>query len=338
MASGEAPPPLDTSSTAAAEIGAAKTSEEVVRSKESYMSRLGSKEKRCGDASTCMVCGVSSPALAARAPMLDSAAEIDAGQKCEAVLQPKYIEVLCKSSGNIQKFAPGTEAGFALHLINCKLPTGVPLPLYIEAAKEGEEPIWFSPKAILADCGQGWRLQTVIEEGQETATLTQQIPKPPLSALYIEVLCKSSGKIQKFAPGAEVRFALHLINSKLPAGVPQALYIEAAKEGEEPIYFVPEATLANCGEGWKLRTIIEEGHNMPSKMQPNPLIPKLPLTVVKEAQHKFLEKTAVGSSSNLNFQYLTKILIVFAFMFLLGGLLAFFLENLPWLIHLVSSS
>ena len=57
----------------------------------------------------------------------------------------------------------GTEAGFALNLINRKLDDGSPQALYIEAVKEEEEPINFGPKSVLISYGHGWKLQTVIE-------------------------------------------------------------------------------------------------------------------------------------------------------------------------------
>lgn len=57
----------------------------------------------------------------------------------------------------------GTEAGFAVSLINKKLGAGDPLSLHIEAVKEGEEPISFGPSSALVDYGSGWRLQTVTQ-------------------------------------------------------------------------------------------------------------------------------------------------------------------------------
>lgn len=60
-----------------------------------------------------------------------------------------------------RRFARGTEAGFAVSLINKKLGLGDPLAVHIEAFKEGEEPISFGPSSALVDYGNGWRLQTV---------------------------------------------------------------------------------------------------------------------------------------------------------------------------------
>lgn len=75
----------------------------------------------------------------------------------------KFVEVICKSSRRTRRFAAGTEAGFAICLINKKLDTGVPLAIHIEAVKEGEEPISFGPNAVLVDYGDGWKLETVTE-------------------------------------------------------------------------------------------------------------------------------------------------------------------------------
>lgn len=74
------------------------------------------------------------------------------------------MEVICKSSGKKRRFAAGTEAGFAVDVINRKLDGGVvPLVSRIEAVKEGEEPISFGPNSVLVDYGQGWKLETVTE-------------------------------------------------------------------------------------------------------------------------------------------------------------------------------
>ncbi|XP_068635889.1 uncharacterized protein [Aristolochia californica] len=80
---------------------------------------------------------------------------------------PWFVEVTCKSSGKKRRFATGTKAGFALHLINRTREVGVPPAFLIEAAKEGEEPINFGPTSVLVDYGEGWWLQTVPEEGYE---------------------------------------------------------------------------------------------------------------------------------------------------------------------------
>lgn len=90
---------------------------------------------------------------------------------------PPFLEVICKSSGKARRFAAGTEAGFAVSLINRKLEIGTPPALHIEAAKEGEEPISFGPNSVLTDYGNGWRLQTVTEfEGLRKGDKLQPTP------------------------------------------------------------------------------------------------------------------------------------------------------------------
>jgi len=63
----------------------------------------------------------------------------------------------------VRRFAQGTKAGFALSLINNKLEAGAPLGLYIEAVKDGEDPITFGPSSVLVSYGNGWKLQTVVD-------------------------------------------------------------------------------------------------------------------------------------------------------------------------------
>ncbi|KAF9595718.1 hypothetical protein IFM89_003460 [Coptis chinensis] len=79
----------------------------------------------------------------------------------------EFLEIFCKSSGKVRRFSAGTEAGFALQLINQRIGSGVPSALYIAAVKQGEEPIIFGPNSILVDYGAGWKLQTVTSQGVE---------------------------------------------------------------------------------------------------------------------------------------------------------------------------
>ncbi|KAK4777466.1 hypothetical protein SAY87_017653 [Trapa incisa] len=75
---------------------------------------------------------------------------------------PSFLEVTCKGSEKPRRFAAGTEAGFAVSMINRKLGNGFkPVALYIEAVKDGEEPVAFGPNSVLADYGAGWKLQAV---------------------------------------------------------------------------------------------------------------------------------------------------------------------------------
>jgi hypothetical protein len=76
----------------------------------------------------------------------------------------QFLEVKC-SSGKIRRFAQGTESRFALRIINSKLEWGDPLALCIAAVKEGEEPVIFGPSAPLANYGDGWKLETLVNDG-----------------------------------------------------------------------------------------------------------------------------------------------------------------------------
>ncbi|XP_061363870.1 uncharacterized protein LOC133307385 [Gastrolobium bilobum] len=71
----------------------------------------------------------------------------------------QYVEVNCNSSGKTRRFATGTDAGFAVAVINRK--GAVPVASHIEAMKDGEEPIAFGPNSILSNFGEGWKLHTV---------------------------------------------------------------------------------------------------------------------------------------------------------------------------------
>ncbi|RYR32622.1 hypothetical protein Ahy_A10g047158 [Arachis hypogaea] len=78
----------------------------------------------------------------------------------------QYLEVNCTSSGKTRRFAESTDAGSAVELINMRLKTeevGLPSALYIEAVKDGEEPIVFGPTSTLVSYGDGWKLQTVTQ-------------------------------------------------------------------------------------------------------------------------------------------------------------------------------
>lgn len=75
------------------------------------------------------------------------------------------MEVFCRSSGKIRRFAAGTTAGYALLVINRKLDVGAAPGLRIEALREGEEPVVFGPTAALVNYGKGWKLQSITDEG-----------------------------------------------------------------------------------------------------------------------------------------------------------------------------
>ncbi|EXB55429.1 hypothetical protein L484_005562 [Morus notabilis] len=113
---------------------------------------------------------------------------------------PEFLEVKCNSSGKTRRFAPGTDAGFAVSVINRKLMllgtkskskskslslSSFPLALHIEASKENEneEPISFGPNSPLFNYGDGWILQTVVN-GSETSA-PAEVTKPAISLVYI---------------------------------------------------------------------------------------------------------------------------------------------------------
>lgn len=88
----------------------------------------------------------------------------------------QFLEVTCTSSDKPRRFAAGTEAGFAVSLINKKLGNGVkPVALYIEAVKGGEEPVAFGPSSVLVDYGAGWRLQTVTAEVDRAGSIAREV-------------------------------------------------------------------------------------------------------------------------------------------------------------------
>ncbi|XP_072978998.1 uncharacterized protein [Typha angustifolia] len=163
------------------------------------------------------------------------------------------------------------------------------------------------------------------EEGDEG----QEMPQPS-QPQFLEVSCKTSKKVRRFAAGTEARHALYMINRKL-TGAPPALYIEAIKEGEEPVSFGPNAILVNYGKGWKLQTVTEEGDGeaYSSKLLPN---------TMKQPEFQSVQKEpTAGFTPIFTLEYLGKLLFAFVFIFLLGGIFTFFLESLPWLISYFSS-
>ncbi|KAF8398061.1 hypothetical protein HHK36_016988 [Tetracentron sinense] len=161
--------------------------------------------------------------------------------------------------------------------------------------------------------------------------------EPPLRLppKFLEVACKSSGKIRRFAAATEAGFALFLINRKLDFGVPLALHIEAIKEGEEPVSFGPHSVLVDYGDGWKLQTVMDEGLEKGKKIH---LTPKeYPTGMSSDGLHPEKRSTE-ESNRNISFFYIGKILLAFTLIFLLGGMLTLVLENLPRLILLITSS
>ncbi|KAL1821156.1 hypothetical protein ACET3Z_016025 [Daucus carota] len=139
---------------------------------------------------------------------------------------------------------------------------------------------------------------------------------------FIEVVCKSSGKVRRFAPGTDAAFAVSLINKKLlldgVSSRPQlASHIEAVKPGndsEEPISFGPTAPLVNYGPPWVLHTVVAQSHKLK--------------TTVKGSEGSRSAET----ESKLPLLYIAKIVLALLIVFAIGTILMLFLENLPALL------
>ncbi|KAI3683744.1 hypothetical protein L1987_84258 [Smallanthus sonchifolius] len=110
-------------------------------------------------------------------------------------VSPSYLEVNCTSSSKIRRFSVGTDAGFALNLINRKLDDGLPLALYIESVKEGEEPVSFGSNSVLVCYGHGWKMQTVTEAegGARARASIRRTTKHESSPLGLDELHSTKG-------------------------------------------------------------------------------------------------------------------------------------------------
>ncbi|KAL8204878.1 hypothetical protein R6Q57_010501 [Mikania cordata] len=117
-------------------------------------------------------------------------------------ISPSYLEVNCRSSSKIRRFSAGTEAGFALNLINRKIDDGLPLALYIESVREGEEPVSFGPNSVLLCYGHGWKLQTVIEaEGARARASVRRTTSHESSPLGLGELHSTKGLLPSVMGG-----------------------------------------------------------------------------------------------------------------------------------------
>ncbi|CAJ2637290.1 unnamed protein product [Trifolium pratense] len=150
---------------------------------------------------------------------------------------------------------------------------------------------------------------------------------------YLEVNCKTSGQILRFAPGTEAGFAVTLINRKLKGKVPLATHIEAVKDGkeEETIAFGPNAILSNFGQNWKLQTVhsSEEQRNEHIQGMARQTSPRKHVSSVPRGESKVPDQ--------INSVYIVKIVLAFILIFVLGAIFTLFLDNLPELIVFVKS-
>ncbi|KAG4970849.1 hypothetical protein AAZX31_13G154300 [Glycine max] len=165
---------------------------------------------------------------------------------------------------------------------------------------------------------------------QQSSPPRRQTPPP---SQYLEVNCRSSGKIRRFAAGTGAGFAVALINRKLKGTVVAASHIEAVKDGkeEEPIAFGPTSLLSNFGEGWKLQTVtltdlsseVGNGQFQQMAMQKPGLVPGVP--------------GPARVSNPISFVYLVKIMFAFILIFVLVAIFTLFLDNLPAFILFLKS-
>ncbi|KAL6555259.1 hypothetical protein OROGR_006517 [Orobanche gracilis] len=155
---------------------------------------------------------------------------------------------------------------------------------------------------------------------------------------FLEVLCKSSGKIRRFSVGTEAGFAVHLINKKLlndigGEDVLMASHIEAIKEGEEeePVSFGHSSLLVDYGSGWKLQTVLEP-HGDKGGVHIGTRVRKASARGIDGSQSTGRKESAIS------FLYIAKILLAFLLMFVFGSIFTLALEKLPQLILYINSS
>ncbi|KAL2249467.1 UNVERIFIED_CONTAM: hypothetical protein Sindi_2420400 [Sesamum indicum] len=177
--------------------------------------------------------------------------------------------------------------------------------------------------------------QSLMAEGKEGSEVKH--PNPPQA--FLEVVCKSSGKIRRFSVGTEAGFAVKLINKKLlnydGGGGGNGLlasYIEAVKEGEEePVSFGPSSLLVDYGRGWKLQTVIEP-HGDKGGVH-------IGATRVRKSSANGADDSHSmrRTQSPISFLYIGKILLAFLLIFVFGAVFTLALENLPRLILYINS-
>ncbi|CAH2079611.1 unnamed protein product [Thlaspi arvense] len=187
---------------------------------------------------------------------------------------------------------------------------------------------------------------------------------------FLEVFCEISGKNYRFTSGTKAEFAVFVINRKLGPLRSRVIYIEAVKEGEEPISFGDGASLVDYGHGWKLKTVIDAdfpGNLTSFRFQDLSLRTcfnelrkrKLFSGIYRESFLHYYQRNASrrvcgfalqGSEDSKStreskpevegdqsLKYIWRIMIAFVLMFILGGLFTVALENLPRFILLFNN-
>ncbi|XP_073044209.1 uncharacterized protein [Primulina eburnea] len=179
------------------------------------------------------------------------------------------------------------------------------------------------------------------EDKSNTEVKHPQAPPP-----FVEVECRSSGKILRFSSGTEAGFAVNLINKRLHnkndsggiENITLASHIEAVKEGEEePVSFGPNSVLVKYGPDWKLRTVV---HSYGDSMSCDKGVHFEPTRVRKVSAKGLADSHSTRSEpqSPISLVYVGKILLTFVLMFMFGAVITMFLENLPRLILYINSS
>ncbi|CAH8354264.1 unnamed protein product [Eruca vesicaria subsp. sativa] len=154
---------------------------------------------------------------------------------------------------------------------------------------------------------------------------------------FVEVFCEISGKDYRFTAETKAEFAVSVINRKLGSSKSKAVYIEAAKEGEEPISFGDGASLVSYGHGWRLKTVTDDSH-LPGTEKEGTFQRQFPSglsTGSKYSKPAKAMKAEVEGDQSL--KYIGRIMFAFVLMFILGGLFTVALENLPRLIVLFNN-
>ncbi|EYU30349.1 hypothetical protein ABFS82_10G141300 [Erythranthe guttata] len=159
---------------------------------------------------------------------------------------------------------------------------------------------------------------------------------------FLEVVCKSSGKIRRFSNGTEAGFAVNLINKKLFNGGGSgnsllASHIEAVKEGEEKeeeaVSFGPNSLLVDYGSGWKLQTVVESNGDKGGDVGRKRV--KKASTDYEDYDDPHAKR---GNQSPLTLVYVGKIIFAFLLIFVFGAVFTLALENLPRFILYINSS
>ncbi|PWA46699.1 hypothetical protein CTI12_AA505960 [Artemisia annua] len=81
---------------------------------------------------------------------------------------------------------------------------GLPMGLYIEAVKDGEESVSFGPNSVLVSYGEGWKLQMVAETqgGARARPSIRRTPKYESSPLGMDELQSTKGLLpSNIGPG-----------------------------------------------------------------------------------------------------------------------------------------